>query len=108
MTVVASAASRARYWLAVSPPMSMSAGRKVFSVTGVATLPARIRFAAMLVDLLMDRLEEMLRLEEVGDAVERLVVDQDGAEQRLLGLDVVRGAAKVRRCWFRARTCAPY
>ena len=43
MTVVASAASRARYWLAVSPPMSKSGGRKVLSVTGLATLPMRIR-----------------------------------------------------------------
>ena len=73
--------------------MSTSAGRKVFSVTGVAILPARIRLRRELVDLLMDRLEEMPRLEEVGDAVERLVVDQDGAEQRLLGLDVVRRGA---------------
>jgi hypothetical protein len=46
ITVVASAASRARYWLTLKPPMSMSPGRKVLSVTGVATLPARIRFAA--------------------------------------------------------------
>ena len=43
--------------------------------------------------LLVDRLEEMLRLEEIGDAVERLVVDQDGAEQRLLRLDIVRRRA---------------
>ena len=42
----------------------------------------------------MDRLEEMLRLEEVGDPVERLVVDEDRAEQRLLGLDVVRRGAE--------------
>ena len=77
--------------------MSTSAGRKVFSVTGVAILPARIRFAGELVDLLMDRLEEMLRLQKIGDPVERLVVDQDGAEQRLLGLDVVRRAAVLRR-----------
>ena len=47
--------------------------------------------------LLVDRLEEMRRLEEVGDAVERLVVDQDRAEQRLLGLDVVRGGAERQR-----------
>ena len=77
--------------------MSTSAGRKVFSVTGVATLPARIRLRAMLVDLLMDRLEEMLRLEKVGDAIERLVVDEDRAQQRLLGLDIVRGGAIGRR-----------
>src|SRR5947209_3465599 len=41
MTVVASAATRARYWLALSPAMSRSGGRKVLSVMGLATLPAR-------------------------------------------------------------------
>ncbi len=46
MTVVASAASRARYWLTVSPAMSMSGGRKVLSVIGVAVLPIRIKLAA--------------------------------------------------------------
>ena len=35
-------------------------GRKVFSVTGVAILPARIRSRASSIDLLVDRLEEML------------------------------------------------
>ncbi len=44
----------------------------------------------LLEDLPMQRIEEMRRLEEIGDAVERFVVDQDGAEQRLLDLDVVR------------------
>ena len=42
------------------------------------------------VDLLMDRLEEMFRLKEIGDAVERLVIDEDRAQQRLLRLDIVR------------------
>lgn len=37
----------------------------------------------------------MLGREEVGDAVKRLVVDEDGAEQRLLGLDVVRRKAEA-------------
>ncbi len=49
-----------------------------------------------LIDLLVDRLEEMLRLEKIGDAVERLVVDDDGAQHGLLRLDVLRGVA-VRR-----------
>ena len=70
------------------------ASRKVLSVTGVASLPARIRSRAELIDLLMDRLEEMLRLEEVGHAIKRFVVDQDCAEQRLFRLDVMRGRAK--------------
>ena len=54
-----------------------------------------------LIDLLMDRLEEMLRLEKIGDPVERLVVDDDGAQQRLLRLDVLRRVAVLRRCRFR-------
>ena len=33
---------------------------------------------------------EVRRLEEVRDAVEGLVVDEDGADERLLDLDVVR------------------
>ena len=40
--------------------------------------------------LLVDRLEEVFRLEEVGDPVEGVVVDQDRADQGLLDLDVVR------------------
>ena len=38
------------------------------------------QIARKLIDFLVDRLEEMLRLEEIGDPVERLVVDQDGAQ----------------------------
>ena len=50
-----------------------------------------------LVDLLMDRLEEMRRFEEVGDPIERFVVDQDGAQEGLLRLDIVRGGPVGRR-----------
>ena len=46
-----------------------------------------------LVDAAMDFLDEMLGLQEVGDAVPGVVVDQDRAEQRLLGLDVGGGRA---------------
>ena len=41
----------------------------------------------------MDRLEEMLRFEEIADAIKRLVVDQDRAQQGLLRLDIVRRGA---------------
>jgi hypothetical protein len=41
----------------------------------------------------VDRIEEVLRLEEIRDAVERLVVDQQRAEKRLFDLDVVRDEA---------------
>jgi hypothetical protein len=37
----------------------------------------------------------MLGQQEVRDAVERLVVDQHGAQQCLLRLDVVRGEPKA-------------
>ena len=53
-----------------------------------------------LIDLLMDRLEEMLRLEEVRNPVEGLVVDEDRAEQRLFRLDIVRGGAIERGRFF--------
>ena len=46
--------------------------------------------AGDLEDRLVHRLEEMLRLEEIGNPVERFVVDQDGAEQRLFRFDVLR------------------
>ena len=36
----------------------------------------------------------MLRLEKIGDAIKRLVIDEDRAEQRLLGLDIVRRHAE--------------
>ncbi len=62
-------------------------------VTGVATLLARMSCAGDLEDRPVHRLEEMLRLEEVGDPIEGLVVDEDGAKQRLLRLDVLRSGA---------------
>ena len=50
-----------------------------------------------LVDLLVQRLMKLRRVEKIGNPVERLVVDQDGAKQRLLGLDVM-GRAAILRC----------
>jgi hypothetical protein len=38
----------------------------------------------------MDRLEEVRRLEKVADPIERLVVDEDRAQECLLRLDVMR------------------
>jgi hypothetical protein len=43
---------------------------------------------------LVDGLEEMLRLEEVGNAVECFVVDQNRAQERLFSLDIMRRRAK--------------
>jgi hypothetical protein len=56
------------------------------------------------VDLLVDRLEEMRRLEKIGDAIERLVVDQDSAQQRLLRFDIVRCGAEYRDVFGRGLT----
>ena len=61
---------------------------------GVAFLPLWMNFDGGVEDARMERIEEMMRLEESRDAVERFIVDQDGAEQRLLGLDIVRGLAE--------------
>ncbi|MBZ5602644.1 MAG: hypothetical protein LAO79_10095 [Acidobacteriia bacterium] len=49
----------------------------------------------------MERLEEVLGLEEIGDAIERLVIDEDRAEQGLLDLDIVRSGAEQRRVFRR-------
>ena len=42
----------------------------------------------------VQRIEEMMRFEERRDTVERLVIDQNGPQQGLFGLDVVRGQAE--------------
>ena len=47
--------------------------------------------AGDLVEVLVDRLEEMPRLKKVRHAIERVVVDEDRAKQALLGLDIMRG-----------------
>ena len=57
------------------------------------------------INLLMQRIVEVLRLEESRNAVVRLVVDEDGAEERLFGLEIVgscpEGQAVGRGCFFR-------
>ncbi len=58
-------------------------------------------FGRNLEDLAVERLVEMRRLQEIGDTVKGVVVDEDGAEQRLLRLDVVRRLA-VERCFRHA------
>src|SRR5882762_1429018 len=45
----------------------------------------------------MDRLEEVLRLEKIRDPIERVVVDQNGAENALFRFDIVRRSA-ISRC----------
>ncbi len=80
--------------------MSISAGRNVFKVIGDGELAGADQAAGVVIDLLMDRLEEVQRLQKIGDPVERLVVDQDRAEQGLFRLDIVRSHA-VDGCRFR-------
>ena len=55
-----------------------------------------------LVDAPVQVLEEMAGLEEVRDPVIGVVVDEDGAEQRLLGVDVVRRDPILRLGGFEA------
>jgi hypothetical protein len=52
--------------------------------------------AADLIDLAVQRFLEMFRLEEIGHAIERVIVDQHCAQKRLFGLDVGRRLAKQR------------
>src|SRR5204862_3107139 len=52
------------------------------------------QFRQGLIDLLMQRVEEVMRLEEARDAVVGVVVDENGAEQGLLGLQVVGRCAE--------------
>ena len=51
----------------------------------------------------MGFLVEMGRLEEVGDAVIGIIIDEDRAQQSLLRLDIVRGDAErhLRFVYFR-------
>ena len=90
MIVVASAARRARYCGTVTPPRVRVAEERL-QRDRRRQLAGPDQRARDLEDAAMDRLEEMLRLQEVRHAVEGVVVDEDRAEQRLLGLDIVRG-----------------
>ncbi len=102
MMVVASAARRARYWRD-GHAADVGIGRKEGLQRDRASrsCAARIRLPVSLEDPLMDRLEEMLGFKEVRDAIERVVVDQDGAEQALFRLDIVRRRAIGRRSGVR-------
>ena len=53
--------------------------------------------ARNIIDLPVNGLEEMLRLEKIGDAIECLVVDENRTQQRLFRLNVVRSRAVGRR-----------
>ena len=53
----------------------------------------------------------MVRLQEVGNAIEGIIVDENGAKQRLLGLDVLRKlpiGRSVQRRQFEYRFCHVY
>ncbi len=52
--------------------------------------------AGDLVNAAMQFMRKMLGLQEIRDAVERVIVDQDRAEQRLLGFDILRRGALLR------------
>ena len=56
---------------------------------GIGDLPALDELENRPEDAPVHRLEEMLGQQEIGDPVDRCVVDEKGGEQGLLGLDVV-------------------
>jgi hypothetical protein len=62
-------------------------------VIGEATLPPRISWPIFSVDRLVLFDEEVGRFEEVGNAEERFVVHQHGAQQLPLRFDIVRRAS---------------
>ncbi len=64
---------------------------------GIGRFAHADKLAGDLEDLAVQGLVEMRRLQEIRDAVESVVIDQDRAEQRLLGLDVVGCFAIERR-----------
>ena len=90
--VVASLARRARYCGTVTPPTIMFAEESLERDRRRELAGADQR-AGDLENAAMNFLDEMLASEEVRNAVERVVVDEDRAEQRLLGLEVVRRRA---------------
>ena len=100
MMVVALAASRPRYCGTVRSGAIGSARLEEGSERDRRRLLARAdQLRRHLVDAGVHRIEEMLGHEKARNPVVGLVVDEDGAEQGLLGLDVVgrRPAAGGRR-----------
>jgi hypothetical protein len=102
MIVVASAQSHSRYLLPVRTAIRRAGSfgeagdldicrQGILQRDGCSDLSGANNVASYLVDALMDRFEEVLRFEEVGDTMEAIVVDKDGAEQRLFGFEVMRG-----------------
>ena len=61
---------------------------------GEASFPARMRLAGDVEDAPVHVLGEMLRPQEIRDAVEGVIIDEDGAEQGLFRLDIMRGEAE--------------
>src|SRR6202034_2567772 len=59
----------------------------------IRTLVELDEAARELEKLPVNRLKEMLRLEEIGNPIERFVIDQHGAKQRLFRLDIMRQCA---------------
>ena len=64
-------------------------GQEGFQRDGGRDLAHPDQAAGGLENGLVDRLEEVLRLQKVGNPVERVVVDQDRAQQALLRLDIM-------------------
>src|SRR5215468_2484396 len=105
MMVVASAASREVLGKRQSGDVGLS-GQEGLQRHRRCQLAGANETARDVVDLLMNRLEEMLRLEKIADAIERLVIDQNRAQEGLLRLDIVRCGAVGRRrlLWLFAKS----
>ena len=76
--------------------------KNVLRVIGRRLFARGDQLGGRLVDLLVQRIVEMVRLQEARHAVVRLVVDEHGAQQRLLGLKVVGGGAEGARSGARS------
>ena len=65
--------------------------KKVFKRNRVCYQPLVVEIADGLKNTLMQRFIKMLGLEAIADVLQRLIVDQKRAKQRLLRLDIARG-----------------
>ena len=103
MMVVALAASRPRYCGTVSSPTGSLGLEEGLERDRRRPLAAEDQLRGCLVEARVQSVVEMRGLQEARDAVDRLVVDEDRAEQGLLGLEIMRRRAENRRFRLRSR-----
>ena len=86
----------ARYSVPPTSESDPSCSKKFFKVMGSAICPRSISRDARVEDSSVDGIGEMVGPQEVGHPVISVVVGEDGAEQRLLGFEVVRRGPEYR------------